>query len=230
MKYLLILIPLLSHGISFLKATKDIQLSGGSISFISIFQDSRCDIIVNLVISLIITLLILRSIKIKSGFKNFFISAIFILYINKLYNLVTYVHISQFFKPIVSSPYFVEGAYNLTPLKNINLIFYSKSTFIHVIGNSLLLSPLAFFIHYYKWSRSYFKTFLSLLGVITFIEFFQLIQTYIGSMYNSNLLRAFDIDDFILNSISVILGLISFIIYKKSKFIKRLSKKLARSK
>ena len=78
-----------------------------------------------------------------------------------------------------------------------------------------MLSPLAFFVHYYKWSKSYIKTFVALFGLITFIELFQLLQTYIYSMYTTAYVRACDIDDFILNSISVVIGIIIFEIYNK---------------
>lgn len=181
MKYLLLFIPFFLHFGRFLENTKLIELNSGNAEVIHILESSRYDNIFNLIISLFITYLLLKKIKSSNNIKKNIINAIFIMYINELYILVSYIYISRLFEPMISEPYILPGALNLIPFKNISLIFYSKSTFIQVVGNALLLSPLAFFIHYYKWHNNYRKTFLTLFGLIAIIECTQFIQTYINS-------------------------------------------------
>lgn len=232
MKYILLIIPFIKYGITFLEATNTIPLNAGNISVISVLENVRIDSVANFVISMIITYVILRNIKTEDNFKNFIINAVFVIYINELYSLVLYIYMSEFLKPISSSPYLMEGAINLVPFENISLIFYSKVTFIQVVGNALMLSPLAFFIHYYGWSKNYKKTFFKLFGLIVFIELFQLSQTYIYSMYTTEHMRACDIDDFILNSLSVIVGINIFKIYNTIRYTNntKLFKSMAKAK
>ena len=182
-----------------------------------LIEGIKLDSIVNCVISMIITYFILRNINTKNNYKNFIINAIFIIYINELYSLVLYSHVSVFFNPISSYPHILEGATSLVPFKNISEIFNSREDFLQVIGNALMLSPLAFFAHYYGWSKSYIKTFIMLSCLSVFIELFQLVQTFIYSMYTPEYIRVCDVDDVMLNSLSVIIGIVAFRIYENTK-------------
>lgn len=83
-----------------------------------------------------------------------------------------------------------------------------KFTIKNIVGNILLLMPLAILLPIlYKKFRSYRTTILFGMLVSLSIETLQYLESYLGSSS-----RIIDIDDFILNSIGVVIG---FLIYDK---------------
>lgn len=147
-------------------------------------------------------------------------------YLMILHYLVTYLYIGNFIKGDLAAHFsFSTVAINFVPFATIDATFNqidpNFSVTVQVIGNSLLLAPLAFFLLYFQITKRAGKTFLVVLCVAIGIECVQLLQSLFASMYvlmPAGAYRSADIDDIILNSCSGIIGiLIAYLVPKIRK-------------
>lgn len=169
----------------------------------------------NIIILIILLCLLIRKINIKTKYDSL-MTMIFVVYICILYHLTSYIYIDQFMQPIVSLPHITESMLNTIPFKTISHMFFAKVTVIQVVGNILLLSPLAFFLRYFNWILSSKKIVLYIFLICIGIECFQFIQSYVYTMYDpSGSRHKADIDDLILNTTSGFIGVSIFKLYEK---------------
>ncbi|WP_416381371.1 VanZ family protein [Lacticaseibacillus paracasei] len=101
-------------------------------------------------------------------------------------------------------------------LLNLNALYIQNYSLLQIVGNLLLLAPLAFFLAlFFAKLRGLGRNLLVCALVSLAIETLQLIMNFFYLSY-----RTFDITDFILNSIGSLLGLAAFeivyIIFRES--------------
>lgn len=213
--YVLLLIPILFNLKPILLLIEGISLNKNNSYLFNLLRIMTGERILNIIVIIVITSFIIKRLKSNKTMKDFIINSIFISYITILYLLVSYIYIEQFFVIPVSKPFIPETSLNLIPFANISTLLDSKSAFIQVIGNLFLLSPLSFFICYNDWHKTFKSTFYKMFLLVLFIESFQLLQSIINSMYYMTGRKSFDIDDIILNSLSIIIGLVAYNVLKK---------------
>ena len=130
--------------------------------------------------------------------------------------------INEYLKPEIDYvPY-----YQLVPLKSINMVLDSPLWYIQILGNILLLLPLSVFIGFMLGERGRILK-ICLIGMMTsvIIEAVQLIIDLLTNYPN----KVMDIDDFILNSIGVIIGAICFnLLYQCSRLYKWVERVIVR--
>jgi glycopeptide antibiotics resistance protein len=86
------------------------------------------------------------------------------------------------------------------------VIHYNPSLIFQITGNAVMLTPFAFTMLYFKWVKSNKQAiWYSLLGSIG-IEFVQFLQSILALVFDIDMGRSSDIDDVILNTISVAVG------------------------
>jgi glycopeptide antibiotics resistance protein len=177
-------------------------------------------VIVNITIQMIIILILLKFTRIKS-IKDILTNLIFILYICALYKMTIYNNIIAEIinSSILNKVKINNEIINLIPFKNIILAFNGRASFVQVFGNLILLSPLAFYIRHYRWVLDTRKVILSIFLVVCIIEFYQLSQSSLLSMYSNQItsLKIFDIDDIILNTLGGFIGILVYNLYFKFK-------------
>lgn len=184
----------------------------------------------NSLILFILILLIARKANIKQ-FLDIIWFFVFSLYLMILHYLVTYLYIGNFIKgQLTAHPHLQFQSINLVPFATIEATFNqidpNFSVTIQVIGNILMLAPLAFFLLYFQLTKKAGKTFLWIVAVAIGIECIQFLQTTFASMYQlmpANSHRSADIDDIILNSCSGLLGILAAYLIPKVR--KRMGRK-----
>ncbi|WP_099221821.1 VanZ family protein [Listeria costaricensis] len=136
--------------------------------------------------------------------------AVFILYIFILHHLVSYIAVGDFMSSTYTGDFHIQKELiNLVPFTTIENTFRqalpTMPTIVQVVGNILMLAPLAFFLLYFKIVKrvrsAVFVVFLTSCG----IEVVQFIQTTLITGFSGMTLpleRSTDIDDIILNTIS----------------------------
>lgn len=132
--------------------------------------------------------------------RNFLIGS-FILYISLIFSITLF--------PIVFQEIGFDYEYNFVPFKTIIASLKSFSTYslLTLVGNIVMLLPFGFYVS----ASSKYSAAKGIVIILSFAFFIETMQLVIGLIIGYRY-RCVDIDDFILNSIGGILGLI---IYKK---------------
>ncbi|MCX8074965.1 MAG: VanZ family protein [Clostridia bacterium] len=132
--------------------------------------------------------------------------------------------INVVFFPMNSYLYYWKFSYNLTPIKETILMIQGANihtSLRNIIGNFILLLPLGTFLpvldlNYRKW----YKTFFFGIAVSLLIEILQLVL----------MIRIFDIDDILFNSVSVVIGYLVYYFMNKIRVFDNILKKIENTK
>lgn len=163
----------------------------------------------------------------KAVIKNwveYTIFLIFIFYLYVLHTLVTYIPIEYFTTAdYIGHFHVLYERMNLIPFYTIwqliSRTIYSPAYALQIIGNLILLTPFAFAsltLHIIPTPR---KTIFVLCLVSIGIELEQFIETFVVSAFNYGEGRGTDIDDILLNTLGIIIGVGLYYIYN---FIKNI--------
>ncbi|WP_343363830.1 VanZ family protein [Listeria seeligeri] len=186
--------------------------------------------IANSCLLFIATIILTKMAKLKNWL-DFIWFCVFILYIFILLHLVAYISIGDFVNSTYTGNFHIQKEMiNLIPFTTIeNTITQTlptMPTIIQIIGNVLLLSPLSFFLLYFKITKSGWKALLVVFLTSCGIELLQFVQTTMITGFESMSLppdRSTDVDDIILNTLS---GLIGFLLaYSIPQVRKRINKR-----
>ncbi|WP_163652571.1 VanZ family protein [Listeria sp. PSOL-1] len=217
LKYLAICLPVLYLGYGLMLA---LQFSSKS-ELINSFSNG--------LFLFVITFLLIKFAKLKNGL-DFIWFSVFILYIFILHHLVTYLAVGNFVNSTYTGAFHLQKALiNLTPFTTIERTFHqtlpTMPTIVQIIGNAVMLAPLAFFLLYFKIIKSAWRAFIVVFFVSCVIELIQFGQTTLITGFSGMALpqeRSTDIDDVILNTLSGGLGVIFFYLFPS--FRKRIKK------
>lgn len=115
---------------------------------------------------------------------------------------------------------------NLIPIKGVISVISNNISELNVlyqiIGNTLMLTPLAFAMLYFKWTKSYKKAFLISIICTLGIEFIQFLLNVYYIVFEIGMNRSVDIDDVFLNTIGAVIGIVFYDLWGKIKsFMKR---------
>lgn len=113
---------------------------------------------------------------------------------------------------------YIVHSVNLLPLKGIlDVLHNNPSPLFQIAGNAFMLTPFAFALLYFKWAKSNKQAILYSFLCTVGIEFVQLLQSTLGSMFEIGMGRSSDIDDVILNTIGAIVGVGCYFLWLKIK-------------
>ncbi|WP_271006405.1 VanZ family protein [Listeria seeligeri] len=171
--------------------------------------------IANSCLLFIATIILTKMAKLKNWL-DFIWFCVFILYIFILLHLVAYISIGDFVNSTYTGNFHIQKEMiNLIPFTTIeNTITQTlptMPTIIQIIGNVLLLSPLSFFLLYFKITKSGWKALLVVFLTSCGIELLQFVQTTMITGFESMSLppdRSTDVDDIILNTLSGLIGVV----------------------
>ncbi|CAM2363713.1 VanZ family protein [Listeria seeligeri] len=186
--------------------------------------------IANSCLLFIATIILTKMAKLKNWL-DFIWFCVFILYIFILLHLVAYISIGDFVNSTYTGNFHVQKEMiNLIPFTTIeNTITQTlptMPTIIQIIGNVLLLSPLSFFLLYFKITKSGWKALLVVFLTSCGIELLQFVQTTMITGFESMSLppdRSTDVDDIILNTLSGLIGVL--LAYSIPQVRKRINKR-----
>ncbi|AHI56210.1 VanZ family protein [Listeria ivanovii] len=185
--------------------------------------------IANSCLLFIATIILTKMAKLKNWL-DFIWFCVFILYIFILLHLVAYISIGDFVNSTYTGDFHIQKEMiNLIPFTTIENTFRqtlpTMPTIIQIIGNILLLSPLSFFLLYFKITDSGWKALLVVFLTSCGIELLQFVQTTMITGFESMSLppdRSTDVDDIILNTLSGLFGvLLAYMIPPVRKRIKK---------
>ncbi|MBC1483341.1 VanZ family protein [Listeria sp. FSL L7-1485] len=171
--------------------------------------------IANSCLLFIATIILAKMAKLKNWL-DFIWFCVFILYIFILLHLVAYISIGDFVNSIYTGNFHIQKEMiNLIPFTTIENTFTqtlpTMPTIIQIIGNVLLLSPLSFFLLYFKITNSGWKALMVVFLTSCGIELLQFIQTTMITGFEGISLppdRSTDVDDIILNTLSGLIGIL----------------------
>lgn len=186
--------------------------------------------IANSCLLFIATIILTKMAKLKNWL-DFIWFCVFILYIFILLHLVAYISIGDFVNSTYTGNFHIQKEMiNLIPFTTIENTFTqtlpTMPTIIQIIGNVLLLSPLSFFLLYFKITKSGWKALLVVFLTSCGIELLQFVQTTMITGFESMSLppdRSTDVDDIILNTLSGLIGVL--IAYSIPQVRKRINKR-----
>ncbi|MBC1586604.1 VanZ family protein [Listeria seeligeri] len=186
--------------------------------------------IANSCLLFIATIILTKMAKLKNWL-DFIWFCVFILYIFILLHLVAYISIGDFVNSTYTGNFHIQKEMiNLIPFTTIeNTITQTlptMPTIIQIIGNVLLLSPLSFFLLYFKITKSGWKALLVVFLTSCGIELLQFVQTTMITGFESMSLppdRSTDVDDIILNTLSGLIGVL--LAYSIPQVRKRINKR-----
>ncbi|WP_270993761.1 VanZ family protein [Listeria seeligeri] len=186
--------------------------------------------IANSCLLFIATIILTKMAKLKNWL-DFIWFCVFILYIFILLHLVAYISIGDFVNSTYTGNFHIQKEMiNLIPFTTIeNTITQTlptMPTIIQIIGNVLLLSPLSFFLLYFKITKSGWKALLVVFLTSYGIELLQFVQTTMITGFESMSLppdRSTDVDDIILNTLSGLIGVL--LAYSIPQVRKRINKR-----
>lgn len=178
----------------------------------------------------IATIILTKMAKLKNWL-DFIWFCVFILYIFILLHLVAYISIGDFVNSTYTGNFHIQKEMiNLIPFTTIENTFTqtlpTMPTIIQIIGNVLLLSPLSFFLLYFKITKSGWKALLVVFLTSCGIELLQFVQTTMITGFESMSLppdRSTDVDDIILNTLSGLIGVL--LAYSIPQVRKRINKR-----
>ncbi|MGV3467431.1 MAG: VanZ family protein [Heyndrickxia sp.] len=205
MKYILLVIPFILFGNSILDYFHFRNLSFA-------WQD-----VLNLAITESCMIFLLRKTTLHN-IMDWIIGICFSVYFMILYSNTVYVRfILDHFQLSFENIRYLQHSVNLIPLKGImDVIRYSPDSFYQIFGNLFMLTPLAFSMMYFMWTKNSMQAiwycFLCTIG----IEIIQFIQSFLQLTFNLGIGgRSTDIDDVILNTIGAAIGVIGYFIWCK---------------
>ncbi|MBC1732737.1 VanZ family protein [Listeria seeligeri] len=180
---------------------------------------------------LFIATIILTKMANLKNWLDFIWFCVFILYIFILLHLVAYISIGDFVNSTYTGNFHIQKEMiNLIPFTTIENTFTqtlpTMPTIIQIIGNVLLLSPLSFFLLYFKITKSGWKALLVVFLTSCGIELLQFVQTTMITGFESMSLppdRSTDVDDIILNTLSGLIGVV--LAYSIPQVRKRINKR-----
>ncbi|MBC1425242.1 VanZ family protein [Listeria seeligeri] len=186
--------------------------------------------IANSCLLFIATIILTKMAKLKNWL-DFIWFCVFILYIFILLHLVAYISIGDFVNSTYTGNFHIQKEMiNLIPFTTIENTFTqtlpTMPTIIQIIGNVLLLSPLSFFLLYFKITKSGWKALLVVFLTSCGIELLQFVQTTMITGFESMSLppdRSTDVDDIILNTLSGLIGVV--LAYSIPQVRKRINKR-----
>ncbi|MBC1833149.1 VanZ family protein [Listeria seeligeri] len=186
--------------------------------------------IANSCLLFIATIILTKMAKLKNWL-DFIWFCVFILYIFILLHLVAYISIGDFVNSTYTGNFHIQKEMiNLIPFTTIENTFTqtlpTMPTIIQIIGNVLLLSPLSFFLLYFKITKSGWKALLVVFLTSCGIELLQFVQTTMITGFESMSLppdRSTDVDDIILNTLSGLIGVL--LAYSIPQVRKRITKR-----
>ncbi|WP_271005691.1 VanZ family protein [Listeria seeligeri] len=186
--------------------------------------------IANSCLLFIATIILTKMAKLKNWL-DFIWFCVFILYIFILLHLVAYISIGDFVNSTYTGDFHIQKEMiNLIPFTTIENTFTqtlpTMPTIIQIIGNVLLLSPLSFFLLYFKITKSGWKALLVVFLTSCGIELLQFVQTTMITGFESMSLppdRSTDVDDIILNTLSGLIGVL--LAYSIPQVRKRINKR-----
>ncbi|MBC2019189.1 VanZ family protein [Listeria seeligeri] len=186
--------------------------------------------IANSCLLFIATIILTKMAKLKNWL-DFIWFCVFILYIFILLHLVAYISIGDFVNSTYTGNFHIQKEMiNLIPFTTIENTFTqtlpTMPTIIQIIGNVLLLSPLSFFLLYFKITKSGWKALLVVFLTSCGIELLQFVQTTMITGFESLSLppeRSTDVDDIILNTLSGLIGVV--LAYSIPQVRKRINKR-----
>ncbi|MBC1755025.1 VanZ family protein [Listeria seeligeri] len=186
--------------------------------------------IANSCLLFIATIILTKMAKLKNWL-DFIWFCVFILYIFILLHLVAYISIGDFVNSTYTGNFHIQKEMiNLIPFTTIENTFTqtlpTMPTIIQIIGNVLLLSPLSFFLLYFKITKSGWKALLVVFLTSCGIELLQFVQTTMITGFESMSLppdRSTDVDDIILNTLSGLIGVL--LAYSIPQVRKRINKR-----
>lgn len=161
----------------------------------------------------LVTIIILLSFLLKQTHfhhvLDWIVGTAFVLYFCVLYHQT--VEFEWYFSNIHYSPEDISSVFNfvnLMPLTGIlEVLRYNPNATFQILGNLMMLAPLAFAMLYFKWTTSYKRVFLYAFLCSVGIEVFQFFQTIISTVFSLGIGRSTDIDDIILNTLGAGIGI-----------------------
>lgn len=186
------------------------------------YFDLKNLILIYVLLLVMISILLKYNTYLKSRFSkyNFLLTAVVLLYVLFLIKILFF-PISVFNESFLKEFWKENGEYvsfiQLVPLKSISSSILNATWIRLTIGNIFLLTPLPIFYGLYKInSKINYKRclFLGILCSVT-VEIIQLLINLITNYPN----RVFDIDDIILNSLGILIGIFTFMLIRNNKSI-----------
>lgn len=180
---------------------------------IKVFWDSEykwLTVFPNWIIVLLVALWISSKIS-RDNVMKYLVLGIFTLYLFVLYQYVAYINIGWFITTDYIGNHNLSTHISLIPFHTIiealTAPYFIPSYYIQIIGNLLLLTPLAFSLRFLKVLKNNKETIIAVFFTSLGIEIVQLIQTYFSTGFINSQGRATDIDDLILNTLSGVIGI-----------------------
>jgi len=117
---------------------------------------------------------------------------------------------------------YIVHSVNLVPFKGIiDVIHNNPSPLFEIIGNAVMLTPLAFTMLYFKWAKSNKQAIVYSLLCSIGIEFVQFFQSIFALLFEIVRGRSSDIDDVILNTLGAFIGVGCYILWEKIETLLR---------
>ncbi|WEG14543.1 VanZ family protein [Pullulanibacillus sp. KACC 23026] len=211
MKYILLVIPLFFYRTIFLHVN------------ISLYKFEQ---LINLLIIFILLILLLRHTALHHLF-DWLIGVLFVVYFCILYDET--IHLTGIFLVFdhgmsnfsLNNAQHVFATVNLIPLKGIISVIKGSPSYFYalyqVVGNVLMLAPLAFAMLYFKWTKRYKQTIWVSFICSVGIEIIQFLLVFYYDVFSLGMNRSVDIDALILNTISAGIGIGCFYIWSQIK-------------
>lgn len=115
---------------------------------------------------------------------------------------------------LIDTHFVMRNCFQLIPFQTIIQLFKSDTSIVkQVLGNIVLFIPIPIFIGFIKNNRKNSRLILSSIGCSLVLELLQLLLDVLTQTRS----RVFDIDDIILNTLGIILGVSIYSILKKVK-------------
>ena len=194
-KYLLLIIPILFFGMNILASISRFNLLNTIQAFL------------NLAIIMTIMIFLLKRTNLQN-IMDWLVGIGFTTYICVLYRKT--IELTFFFDFAQYTPKnlsFIFYSVNIVPFKGImEVISNNPSPAFQIIGNALMLAPLAFALLYFKWVKNSKQAiFYSFLCTIL-IEIIQFLHNILSSAFSIGMGRSTDIDDILLNTLGAVIG------------------------
>ncbi|MCD7035006.1 VanZ family protein [Metabacillus sp. GX 13764] len=163
--------------------------------------------------------LFIRKTTVKSNV-DWLLLAVFAFYYVQLFgNTVSFPFASVLDHPFRGESLFAEGvpvAINAVPAVLTIKTILEPGAVTLLVGNALMLTPMAFCMLYFGWMKSAGKTAAAMILASISIELIQLAEMTVSSFFYIRDMRTADIDDVILNSFSGFLGVWLFTKFQKT--------------
>lgn len=190
------------------------------------FKYSSLAQIINLTVVLIFLIFLLRSTTLRNVF-DWIIGICFTIYFCILFDKTVYFHsfiIDDYHYSVKYIKLLFHQNVNLIPIKGIiDELRYHSSALYQILGNTIMLTPMAFSMLYFKRAISYKKAIWYCFICTVGIEFVQLLQNLFHLFFIIGMSRSIDIDDVILNTIGAGIGMGCYYLWSKveNRFKKR---------